>query len=322
MWAIESGLARSFPVEDPRLRCTSFGKRLPHPVGLAAGFDKDGDALNAWASLGFAFVELGTVTLRPQMGNKTPRLFRLPQDDALINRMGFNNAGLDELERRLSLRRTPIPVGVNIGRNRDTKNEDAVEDYAECARRVHKMADYIAVNVSSPNTPGLRLLQGPESLGTLLKAVVEASQDTPVFVKVSPDSTDDELKEVTDVCRSERVKGIIATNTTVKRTNLRSNAASEEGGLSGRPLRSRAEQVCKLLRTYARDELEIIGVGGIFTGDDLFRRLAAGANACQIYTAFVYRGPHAVSRILHELLERMDKEGITDLSELASRWYA
>lgn len=291
---------------------TVAGIDFPGMVGLAAGMDKNGIAHRAWAGLGFGFAELGTVTPHPQPGNPRPRLFRLPASEAFLNRMGFNNDGADALAARLGAdrgrrgaRTAGIPIGVSIGKNKNTPNAEAIADYLNCFDRLHDHADYLAVNVSSPNTPGLRSLQDRQALGDLLDALTRAAgrvqstgKPTPIFVKVSPDLAEDALEELLDVCQRCGVDGLIAINTTTGREALAYPdlaLAPEAGGLSGRPLARRAREVVGFLT--ARSRLPVIGVGGIATVDDAQALLDAGASLLQIFTGFVYHGPPLVDRI-------------------------
>lgn len=290
----------------------SLGVSLPHPLGLAAGFDKDAQAVHGLARLGFSFVEVGTVTPRAQIGDPKPRLFRLPEDRALVNRLGFNSRGAEAVERNLATLRErgklEAPIGVNVGMNRDTPTERAIGDYASVWRRLARFAAYGVVNVSSPNTPGLRALQTPDFLRNVVGALREIEPGRPLLVKLSPDEPDDALVELTGEALAAGAAGVVLTNTTVSRQRLRSRHADEEGGLSGEPLRQRANDAVRVVR-QAHASAVIIGVGGIFTGADLLERLAAGADLCQVYTAFVYRGPCVVARILEELLLEMDAVG-------------
>jgi dihydroorotate dehydrogenase len=290
---------------------TVAGVRFPGLVGVAAGLDKNGHALAAWSALGFGHVELGTVTARAQPGNERPRLFRLPASEAIINRMGFNNDGAEAVAARL--RRTGhqrgnyavgLPIGVSLGKTKDTPLEEAVEDYLTSFAALADLADYVAVNVSSPNTPGLRRLQEAESLHRLTTALVQAARartpegPVPIFVKVAPDLSDDALEEALAVCTEAGVSGLIATNTTVSREGLApadQHLAGEPGGLSGRPLTARAREVVAFLR--ARTHLPIIGVGGLLNADDGRAMLDAGADLLQIYTGYVYRGPELVREL-------------------------
>jgi len=263
---------------------------------LAAGFDKNGVALEGLYNLGFAFVEVGTVTPQPQPGNKKPRMFRLPDEGAIVNRLGFNSRGAKEVARNLERSVVPIPYGINIGKNKWTSNEDAWRDYREAATVLRDFGQYFVVNVSSPNTPGLRALQSRDDLARIVDAVRSGGVRKPLFVKVSPDQADDDLVETARLAVGEGF-GLIATNTTTSHPDLDS---VEPGGISGRPLCKRSLDVCRLLRQSAGQRTEIIAVGGIFTGQDLADRMVAGATACQIYTSFVYRGPQAVRLILEE----------------------
>jgi dihydroorotate dehydrogenase len=283
-----------------------FGVDFPSVVGLAAGVDKDGIASFAWGSLGFGFAELGTVTALPQPGNPQPRLFRIPRSQAVINRMGFNNSGAAELARTLrAARPAGIPLGISLGKSKVTPTEKAVGDYLTSLRAVHGLADYIAVNVSSPNTPGLRSLQDRGPLDELLGAMTEeaallaraaGSSPVPVLVKISPDLTDHAVGEVLQVCADRNVAGIIATNTTLSREDLPAfdrGLADEPGGLSGAPLRRRAREVVGFVATHT--ELPVIGVGGVMSVDDGLALLDSGASLLQVYTGFIYAGPGLVT---------------------------
>jgi dihydroorotate dehydrogenase len=277
-----------------------LGLRFPHRVGLAAGMDKDGRGLATWGALGFGHVELGTVTARAQPGNPRPRLVRLPHSRAVINRMGFNNLGVHALAARLRTAREEglvgVPVGVSIGKSKVTPVEDAVDDYLESVVALRGLADYLAVNVSSPNTPGLRSLQDAGPLRELLGAVVGAAAGTPVLVKLSPDLGDGALDEALEVAGATGVGGVIATNTTLGRDGLHGSdlvtAAGQEGGLSGAPLTRRAREVVAHVAT--RTDLPVIGVGGVMTGDDARAMIDAGASLVQLWTGLVYRGPALV----------------------------
>ncbi len=302
MWSIATGLVSGGrPVAVP-CSCVLFGRLIPHPIGLAAGFDKNALAIDEWESLGFSFVEVGTVTPLPQEGNPKPRLFRLPEDNAIINRMGFNNDGVQVVANRLEARQSRILVGVNIGKNKWTPNEFAVSDYENCLKAVRSVCDYVVVNVSSPNTPGLRDLQSVESISRILDAMTRIAPSMPIAIKLSPDAHDDELAQIAEAAVNAGAQGIVATNTTLSRDGLQSDNRNEAGGLSGMPLCDRATDVCKIVRASIGDRANVIGVGGIFTGEDAQTRLAAGANAVQIYTALVYRGPAVVSEMLTEMV--------------------
>lgn len=273
---------------------TVFGIRFPNPVGLAAGLDKDGRALPAWAALGFGFVEVGTVTWHAQPGNPKPRLFRLREDEAIINRMGFNNAGAQALAAKLDRTALKAPLGISLGKSKITPVEDAVQDYLNSLNALKDHGDYYAINVSSPNTPGLRSLQDKGALTELVQALTRAT-DKPMLVKIAPDLTDDAIEEVIQVCLDNGIKGLIATNTTLSREGLTSAHQGETGGLSGRPLTQRANDVVRFITKNS--ELPVIGVGGIATADDAKRMIDAGASLVQIYTGFIYEGPGLVSRI-------------------------
>ncbi len=287
---IASGVARAdaAPIE-------LMGLRFRNRIGLGAGFDKDGLAIRGWAALGFGFVELGTVTPRPQPGNPRPRLFRLAADEALINHLGFNNAGADALARRVADARPHLPpgfvVGVNIGRNRDTPDEDAAADYAAAARAVSGVADYVAINVSSPNTPGLRDLQDPARLIGLLESVADAAAGRPVLVKLSPDLGSERRDALVDALRDSPIRGLILSNTTTKRVGLRSPAAGEPGGVSGRPLRALTVEAVAAARARVGEGLTIIGTGGIAAGADAQALFDAGADLVQLWTGMIYAGP-------------------------------
>lgn len=302
-----AALRRRFAVCDP---VTLFGLRFANRVGLAAGMDKDGRALPTWPALGFGFAEIGTVTRLAQPGNPKPRLFTLARSDAVINRMGFNNSGAAALAQRLAAKGKPaVPLGVSIGKSKVTPLEEAVEDYQESLRTLYPWADYFAINVSSPNTPGLRALQDRAALAELLAELGRTGAElakaadrpaTPLLVKVAPDLTDDALAELLEVCDEHGVSGIIATNTTLGRDGIAApdaGVAQETGGLSGRPLTERAREVVRFVHTHTEGTVPIIGVGGIATGDDAQRMLDAGASLIQVYTAFALHGPAVVRTI-------------------------
>ena len=279
--------------------CTVFGVDFPNPVGLAAGMDKDGLALPAWPALGFGFVEVGTVTAHGQPGNPRPRLFRLPDSAAVLNRMGFNNAGAAALAGRLASLRRPlgVPLGISLGKSRVTALDDAVHDYLTSYRELREHGDYFAINVSSPNTPGLRTLQDREHLDALLGALVG---EKPILVKIAPDLTDVAIAELVEVCLYHGAAGVIATNTTLGRDGLAATdlpRAGEAGGLSGRPLTERTRQVVSFVHSETGGRLPVIGVGGILDPADGTALLDAGASLVQLYTGFIYRGPELVRAI-------------------------
>lgn len=288
-----------FGYSDTKLSRTVFGIKFDNPVGLAAGFDKDAKAIDELACLGFGFVEIGTLTPRPQAGNPKPRLFRLPKDQALINRMGFNNEGVQAAVERIKKRKSNIIIGGNIGRNKDTSNEKALDDYAYCFQALYNYVDYFVVNVSSPNTPGLRELQEKEPLKKLLSYVkgLSAAQTKvkPVLLKIAPDLSDSQLQDIVEILKETKMDGVIATNTTISRGGLETDKSEVEkignGGLSGKPLTKRSTEVIQFLRKELGPAFPIIGVGGIMSTQDAIEKLNAGADLIQIYTGFIYEGP-------------------------------
>lgn len=314
---------------DPVLRVQALGLDLPGPLGLAAGFDKDARGVDGLAALGFSFVEVGTVTGQGQPGNPRPRLFRLVADRGIVNRMGFNNAGAaaarDRLLRRRARRwRVPVAVGVNIGKTKVVPDAEAVSDYVLSARQVAEVADYLVVNVSSPNTPGLRDLQAVATLRPLLTAVREAAdgaagRHVPLLVKIAPDLADDDVLAVADLALELGLDGIVATNTTVSREHLASPAADVEaagaGGLSGPVLRERSLQVLRLLRHRVGDRLVLVSVGGIEDADDAWQRLRAGATLLQGYTGLVYGGPLWPRRVHRGIAQRLRDNGFASLAD-------
>jgi len=285
---------------------TVFGVRFPNPVGLAAGMDKDGRALRAWPALGFGFVEIGTVTRHAQPGNPRPRLFRLRASEAVINRMGFNNAGAEALAERLqSSGRLPVPVGVSLGKSKLSALEDAIEDYLTSLKVLAPHGDYFAVNVSSPNTPGLRALQDRDQLSALLGAL-RGHTPKPLLVKIAPDLTEHAIADLLTVCQERGAAGVVATNTTVGRSGVAAAdtaVAAEAGGLSGRPLTERAREVVRFISRETGGRLPIVGVGGILDVDDALRLFDAGASLVQLYTGLIYRGPGLVRGINRALRE-------------------
>lgn len=307
---IASGLVKTnIPVND-NWQCCAFGKTLPHPLGLAAGFDKNGVAIDEWENLGFSFVEVGTVTPKPQPGNPKPRLYRLTKEESLINRLGFNNAGIDFVKKQLESRQTKIPIGVNIGKNFDTQPSHAFRDYFECMKELKGLADYYVINISSPNTPNLRQLQNKESIRDIVLCVRQCAPCEKLYIKVSPDEHEQIYAGIVETAIENKIDGIVATNTTISRESLPDNFVKVEGGLSGKLLKIKANTVCNLIKKMAGNQLEIIGVGGIFTGSDVLERIASGANVCQIYTSFVFRGPNTVAKILNEIQQTKIKDEI------------
>lgn len=304
------------PTDDPVLRTRVGRLDLPNPVGLAAGLDKNGEALHGLARLGFGFVECGSVTPLAQPGNPKPRLFRLYEDRAIINRMGFNNAGLDAFAGRLSGRPTTAVIGANLGANKDT--EDKAADYVKGLIRLKGLADYVTVNVSSPNTPGLRALQGRAALDDLLGRLAEARGDdpTPVFLKIAPDLTAGEIRMIVEASLDHGLDALIVSNTTLDRPeSLRAPDRGEAGGLSGAPLKAHARDALRAAADASAGRLPLIAVGGIDSGEEAWARIRAGASAIQIYSALIYEGPGLVSRIKRELAERLRAEGFSTVSE-------
>jgi dihydroorotate dehydrogenase len=312
MAMIALGILRAPTVLDSRLQQTLFGVDFPHPLGLAAGFDKNALAVDYWDRLGFGHVEVGTVTHLAQPGNPRPRLFRLPDSKALINRMGFNNEGAAAVARRLASATPAIPVGVNLGKSRAVGVENAVEDYAASFRLLGSLGDWVTVNVSSPNTPGLRSLQEKAPLRDLLMTLRSMEASTPLFVKVSPDLELSALDDVLEVATAAGLTGIVATNTTLSREGVQSE---EAGGLSGAPLLARSNEVLRHL-AQARTGMVLIAAGGVFCAEDLYEKIALGAHLVQVYTGWVYRGPGMVAASLSGLLARMEREGLSSLAEL------
>ncbi len=292
-------------VKTNRLERELWGLRFKNPVGLAAGFDKDAKYIDELACLGFGFVEIGTVTPLPQPGNDQPRLFRLPADKALINRMGFNNDGAVAAARRLQQRRSNIIIGGNIGKNKVTPNEEAVNDYEKCFHALYSYVDYFVVNVSSPNTPNLRALQEKEPLKQLLHHLqvlnMQQTKAKPVLLKIAPDLTNEQLDDIIEIVQDTKLAGIVATNTTIDRSGLQTPAADVSaigaGGLSGLPVKQRATEVIRYIHKNSNGQIPIIAVGGIFTAADAQEKLDAGASLVQVYTGFIYEGPAIVKKI-------------------------
>ena len=301
------------------------GLSFPHPIGLSAGLDKNGVAAEAWEAMGFGFIEVGTVTPKAQSGNDLPRLFRLPEDYALINRMGFNNVGAEAMKANLEHTQLRVPLWINIGKNKVTPNERAHEDYVSNLQRLYAYGEAFVVNVSSPNTPGLRDLQTGNDMARLLAAVREAREAIvrehagfgrkPLFVKIAPDLTDEQLADTVLAIQSSSIDGIVATNTTLSRAGLQHGNQWEAGGLSGKPLQQRSTQVIRELYGATGGSLPIIGSGGIFTADDAYDKIRAGASLVQIYTGFVYQGPALVKQIAQGMRVRMKADGFQHISQ-------
>ena len=309
-----AALSRVFwSFEGEKLEREVFGLKFKNPVGLAAGFDKNAELISEMGDLGFGFVEIGTVTPMPQSGNPKPRMFRLPADGALINRMGFNNLGVDIAAERIAAYRRSVKsakqqliIGGNIGKNKITPNEDAVSDYIKCFDRLFDMVDYFVVNVSSPNTPGLRALQEKEPLmhilNTLQQRNLKKEITRPILLKIAPDLTDEQLNDIVEIVKQTGIAGVIATNTTISREGLTSVHKEETGGLSGKPLTKRSTEVIKYLADKSNRSFPVIGVGGIHSPEDALEKLQAGASLIQLYTGFIYEGPGLIKRINKKIL--------------------
>lgn len=304
-WLGNAFLSQFKMSESPRLEKKLWDLTFKNPVGLAAGFDKDAKYIDDLAKLGFGFVEIGTLTPKPQPGNDKPRLFRLLEDQALINRMGFNNDGVDEAVKRLKKRKSDIIVGGNIGKNKVTPNENAIDDYEYCFKKLYDHVDYFVVNVSSPNTPNLRALQEKEPLQKILFRLQEINQELgkqkPLLLKIAPDLTQGQLDDIIEIAETVKLDGIVATNTTISRENLQAKNKTETGGLSGVPLTQSSTEIIKYIHQKTNGNLPIIGVGGIFTAKDAKEKLDAGASVVQVYTGFIYEGPDIVKNICKEL---------------------
>lgn len=325
---IRALLHKIFATDDPILRTTVFGVDFPAPLGLAAGFDKNATGADAWPTMGFGFAEIGTVTAQPQPGNPTPRLFRLPADRALINRMGFNNDGAATAAARLHARTTTTPIGANIGKTKIVDPTDptaAAADYLTSARLLGPHADFVVVNVSSPNTPGLRDLQAVESLRPVLRAVLD-NVDVPVLVKIAPDLSDDDIDAVADLAVELGLAGIVATNTTISRDGLASDPTRitdiGAGGLSGPPVAQRSLDVLRRLHRRVGDHLVLVSVGGIETADQAWERILAGASLLQGYTGFIYGGPLWTRRIHRGIAQRLRAGGYRNLAEAVGAEHA
>lgn len=299
-----------FSFQNPKLERELFGLKFKNPVGLAAGLDKNAVLIHELQCLGFGFVEIGTVTPLPQAGNDKPRLFRLPQDEAVINRMGFNNDGMEAIVARLKHRPKGLIVGGNIGKNKSTPEENAVDDYVKCFNALHDYVDYFVVNVSSPNTPGLRALQGKEPLMKILQTLKDLNgtkpKPKPILLKIAPDLEKEQLDDIIDVVLTTKIDGIVATNTTIAREPLTTQKSEVEaigmGGLSGKPVKDKSTEVIRYLSQKSNKQIPIIGVGGIFTAKDAQEKLDAGASLVQVYTGFIYEGPSIAKNICKGLI--------------------
>jgi len=331
----QNSLQQSLCLSDSRLEQTLWGNHFPNPVGLAAGFDKDGMAAGIWSSLGFGFAELGTVTSLAQPGNPRPRLFRLPEDKAALNRMGFNNAGAAAMAQRLAARSPtakPIPIGINLGKSKVTPLEAAQNDYLASFRLLKDWGDYFVVNVSSPNTPGLRSLQTAANLAIILDTLQQENQgQKPIFVKIAPDLEWEAIADTIDLSKTYQLAGIIATNTTISRQGLKTqtisptgifnrhssplNIQEEAGGISGTPLRDRSTEIIRFIWQQTQGELPIVGVGGIFSAEDAWEKITAGASLIQVYTGWIYEGPWMVRHLLVGLLQKLEQQELTSITE-------
>lgn len=312
IWGGSKLIRAAFNYEDARLQKTVFGLTFKNPIGLAAGFDKNAEYVDELVDLGFGFIEIGTVTPKPQSGNDKPRMFRLTADEALINRMGFNNQGVDVAATRLKFlkKRSEVIIGGNIGKNKLTPNEEAVNDYILCFDALFDVVDYFVVNVSSPNTPGLRDLQEKAPLmhilNTLQQRNLKNGISRPILLKIAPDLTNSQLDDIIEIVTTTGIAGVIATNTTIDREGLRSpiNLTRETGGLSGKPLTKRSTEVIRYLSEKSNKAFPIIGVGGIHSAEDALEKLEAGASLVQLYTGFIYEGPGLIKRICKKLIRR------------------
>ena len=325
---VKAQLAKSLNFSHNSLQQKLWGLEFSNPVGLAAGFDKDGLAAGMWSSFGFGFAEIGTVTLQAQPGNPPPRLFRLPVDKAALNRMGFNNCGsaamAAQLAERFKRAKSLIPIGINLGKSKVTPLEDAPADYLGSFRALQQWGDYFVVNVSSPNTPGLRSLQDAGSLNAILDALQQENQGRkPILVKIAPDLEWDAIADIIKVAQVQQLAGIIATNTTIRRDNLQTQVIAttgksineENGGISGLPVKNRSTEVIRFIYSETKGQLPIIGVGGIFTAADAWEKITAGASLLQVYTGWIYEGPLMVRRILIGLQEKLLEHQLTSISQ-------
>ncbi|QHG19160.1 quinone-dependent dihydroorotate dehydrogenase [Nostoc sp. ATCC 53789] len=321
-------LQKSLCLYDSRLEQNLFGLNFPNPVGLAAGFDKDGVAAGIWSNLGFGFAELGTVTFHAQPGNPHPRLFRLPLDKAALNRMGFNNLGAAAMAARLTKEKQEsthlIPIGINLGKSKVTPLEEAAQDYLDSFRLLKDLGDYFVVNVSSPNTPGLRSLQDASMLSAILNLLQqENTSHKPIFVKIAPDLEWEAIADIISLAKTYNLAGIIATNTTIRRDGLKTQVINqtgkspqeEAGGISGEPLRDHSTEVIRFIWQQTQGEIPIIGVGGIFSPEDAWEKITAGASLIQVYTGWIYEGPLMVRRILEGLLVLLEQSGFNSIKE-------
>jgi len=331
LW-VQNNLRRSLGIHHPALRQTLWGITFPNPVGLAAGFDKNGEAAEAWECCGFGYAELGTVTHHAQPGNPKPRMFRLVEDDAALNRMGFNNEGAAAMAERLAYRAkaraaadaSPFPIGINLGKSKVTPLEDAASDYLASFQLLKELGDYFVVNVSSPNTPGLRSLQSTENLDRILSTLQqENAGQKPLLVKIAPDLEWEAIADILTLAQTHNLSGIIATNTTIRRDHLKTQVlpatgkpiTDEAGGISGAPLRQRSTEIIRFIYQKTNGTLPIIGVGGIFTAADAWEKITAGASLLQLYTGWIYEGPWIFRRLLTGLLTELETHGFSHIQD-------
>ena len=294
-----------FVLNDNKLKTSLFGLKFKNKIGLAAGFDKNAQLLNEMECFGFGHVEVGTITPKPQSGNPKPRLFRLKSNKALINRMGFNNDGVNKILNRIKSYKGDLIIGANIGKNKVTPNSKAIDDYLICFKKLRKYVHYFVINVSSPNTPNLRELQSKKNLNMLIEKIqlenFSKNKIMPILVKIAPDLSQLEIDDILDVCIKNKVDGIIATNTTISKENLNNG---EDGGVSGKPLFEKSNDIINYLKIKSKNKIKIIGVGGIFNGDDVHKKLSSGADLVQVYTGWIYEGPSMIKKINKSLLKK------------------
>ncbi|MFT4890035.1 MAG: dihydroorotate dehydrogenase [Halobacteriales archaeon] len=310
---VERVLSRSLVVEDDRLRVDAFGRTFPNPIGVAAGFDKNATVPRSLAAIGFGHVEVGGVTAEPQSGNPKPRLFRLPEDEALVNRMGLNNAGADEIGRRLSATDVPVPVGVNLAKSERVSTENAPADYRRTYEQIADGGDFFVVNVSCPNAEDFRELQNRDAMAAIFGELIDAGAE-PLLVKLSPDLPEPAVEDALEIVAELDLDGVVATNTTTTRPETLQNPNRvEEGGLSGRPIEERATRMVRFVAE--RTDVPVVGVGGVFTAEDAYRKIRAGASLVQLYTGLIYRGPTIAREINRGLLQRLERDGFATVED-------
>jgi len=317
-------IEKYFRYHNPRLTVQIGNLTFPNPIGLAAGFDKNGEAVSGLQALGFGHLEVGTVTPLAQSGNPKPRLFRLKKDKALINRMGFNNRGVDYLTEQISGKHLKVPIGINLGKNKNTPLDSATEDYLIGLTKAWQYGDYFTINISSPNTENLRNLQQESYLEPLIKKIItkrdqlsdETKQLKPIWLKIAPDLSESEIKTIIDIAISAKIDALIVTNTTITRPGLLSNLNDETGGLSGKPLSEISDLALSTVCKYVKGKIPVIGVGGIFQAEDVYRKLSLGANMVQVYTGFIYEGPGFVKQLNRQLIRLMDQNHTLKISDI------